>query len=143
MRPKVLLLPARAPTESRSVQFVVAGRDRGVRPPRCAQARLLDGAVPREAFDRKKHGFMSPIGQWLRTDLAPYVEDTVCSPRALARGFFEPRTVRWLWDAHRTGRANFEHEIWMLLILEVWHRVFVDRTHHNGALRPRSEERRV
>ncbi|TLZ79031.1 MAG: asparagine synthase (glutamine-hydrolyzing) [Methanobacteriota archaeon] len=96
----------------------------------------LDGAVPREAFDRKKHGFMSPIGQWLRTDLAPYVEDTVCSPRALARGFFEPRTVRWLWDAHRTGRANFEHEIWMLLILEVWHRVFVDRTHHNGALRP-------
>src|SRR5438445_13830505 len=37
----------------------------------------LDGAVPREAFDRKKHGFVSPIGHWLRTDLAPYVEESV------------------------------------------------------------------
>jgi len=86
----------------------------------------LDGAVPREAFDRKKHGFVSPIGHWLRTNLAPYVEETICSPQALARGYFEPGTVRWLWDTHRNGRANFEHEIWMLLVLEVWHRVFID-----------------
>ena len=92
----------------------------------------LDGAVPREAFDRKKHGFVSPIGHWLRTDLAPYVEETICSPRALARGYFEPGTVRWLWDTHRNGRANFEHEIWMLLVLEVWHRVYIDRARHSG-----------
>lgn len=88
----------------------------------------LDGVVPREAFDRRKHGFVSPIGRWLRTDLAPYVEETICSPRALARGYFAPDAVRRLWDAHREGRANFEHEIWMLLVLEVWHRVFIDRT---------------
>jgi asparagine synthase (glutamine-hydrolysing) len=88
----------------------------------------LNGTVPREAFDRKKHGFVSPIGRWLRTDLAPYVEDTLFSPQALARGYFGPPVVRRLWDAHREGRANFEHEIWMLLVLEVWHRVFIDRT---------------
>jgi asparagine synthase (glutamine-hydrolysing) len=92
----------------------------------------LDGAVPREAYDRKKHGFVSPIGQWLRTDLAPYVEEMICSPRALARGYFAPRAVRWFWDTHRAGRANFEHEIWTLLVLEVWHRTFIDRTRHNN-----------
>ena len=104
----------------------------------------LNGAVPREAFDRKKHGFVSPIGHWLRTDLAPYVEETICSPRALARGYFQPHMVRQLWDTHRSGRANFEHEIWMLLILEVWHRAYVDQTrHHDGDRRgPRADDLR-
>jgi asparagine synthase (glutamine-hydrolysing) len=89
---------------------------------------VLDGAVPREAFDRPKHGFTSPIGRWLRRDLAGYAGDTICSRRALERGYFDPEAVRALWAAHRDGRGNFEHEIWMLLMLESWHRTFVDRS---------------
>jgi asparagine synthase (glutamine-hydrolysing) len=89
--------------------------------------RALDGVVPREAFARPKHGFISPIGRWLRRELAEYVEDTICSPRAAERGYFDPRAVRTLWDAHRRGQ-DFAHEIWMLLVLEIWHRTFVDRS---------------
>ena len=88
---------------------------------------VLNGAVPKQAFDRPKHGFISPIGGWLRRDLAGYVEDTICSRPALERGYFEPEAVRTLWAAHRSGQANFAHEIWMLLMLELWHRQFADR----------------
>ncbi len=88
--------------------------------------RVLDGRVPRQAFDRPKHGFVSPIGRWLRGELAQYVEETICSGQAVARGYFDPRAVRRLWTDHRDGRADREHEIWMLLALEVWHRTFVD-----------------
>jgi asparagine synthase (glutamine-hydrolysing) len=88
--------------------------------------RALDGAVPREAFERPKHGFVSPIGRWLRHELAGYVEDTICSRRATERGYFDARAVRALWEAHRRGQ-DFAHEIWMLLVLEIWHRTFVDR----------------
>ncbi|MBI4421622.1 MAG: asparagine synthase (glutamine-hydrolyzing) [Gemmatimonadetes bacterium] len=104
----------------------------------------LDGTVPPHAVDRKKHGFVSPIGPWLRTALASYVEETICSPRARSRGYFAPDAVRRLWDAHRTGRANFEHEIWMLLVLEVWHRILVDGDrpdHSGGEVSHRSDER--
>jgi asparagine synthase (glutamine-hydrolysing) len=87
----------------------------------------LEGRVPSAAFDREKHGFISPIGRWLRGSLAGYVEDTLCSARATARGYFDPTTVRRLWVDHRDGRGNFEHEIWMLLSLELWHRTFVDQ----------------
>lgn len=88
---------------------------------------VLNGAVPREAVDRPKHGFISPMGEWLRGPLAPYVEETICSPRAASRGYFAPETVRDLWNTHRAGGANFEHEIWMLLVLELWHRIFLER----------------
>jgi asparagine synthase (glutamine-hydrolysing) len=88
--------------------------------------RALDGKVPRAAFDRKKHGFTSPIGHWLRRDLAGYVEETICSRRAAERGYFDPAAVRRLWTDHREGRGNFEHHVWMLLALEIWHRIFVD-----------------
>lgn len=87
----------------------------------------LDGRVPRKAFDREKHGFNSPIGQWLRNDLAGYVEETICSRRAMERGYFDPQVVRRLWASHCQGRGNFEHEIWMLLALEVWHQTYVDQ----------------
>jgi asparagine synthase (glutamine-hydrolysing) len=89
--------------------------------------RVLDGAVPREAFDRPKHGFTSPIRGWLRGPLAGYVEDTILSRRAMERGYFDPAAVRRLWTAHRSGGAGYEHEVWMLLMLETWHRTFVDR----------------
>lgn len=89
--------------------------------------KILAAGVPRQAFDRPKHGFISPIGRWLRGSLAGYVEEVICSPRTMQRGYVNPRTVRRLWTDHRHGRANLEHEIWMLLMLEVWHRTFVDR----------------
>lgn len=86
----------------------------------------LDGRVPRAAFDRPKHGFISPIGRWLRGELAGYVEEMICSRRAAERGYFDPGAVRRLWTDHREGRGNFEHHVWMLLALEIWHRTFVD-----------------
>jgi len=88
---------------------------------------IVEALVPREAFDRPKHGFVSPMGRWLRHELAGYVEETICSRRARERGYFDPDAVRTLWTAHREGRGDFAHEVWMLLVLEVWHRAFVDR----------------
>jgi asparagine synthase (glutamine-hydrolysing) len=84
----------------------------------------LDGRVPRGAFDRPKHGFIVPLGRWL-IERASFVEDTICSARARERGYFDPRAVRRLWDRCRQGE-NVAHEIWMLLMLELWHRVFSD-----------------
>jgi len=87
---------------------------------------VLNGDTPQQVLTREKHGFISPIGQWLRGELAGYVEETLFSARARERGYFDAATVRRHWDEHRQGRRNREHEIWMLLGLEVWHRLYVD-----------------
>jgi len=88
--------------------------------------RALNGHVPPQVLTRPKHGFISPIGHWLRRELAVHVEDTLFSTRARQRGYFDPQVVRRHWDEHRDGRTNREHEIWMLMSLEVWHRLYVD-----------------
>jgi asparagine synthase (glutamine-hydrolysing) len=86
----------------------------------------LDGRVPPETLGRAKHGFISPIGRWLRGDLASYVEETLCSRRAAERGYFDPGAVRRLWTSYRREPGRFDHQLWMLLVLEVWHRRYLD-----------------
>ena len=83
---------------------------------------VLDGAVPRQAFDRPKHGFESPIGAWFRGPLASFLQDLLGSRTALERGYFEPAAIQRMIDAHRKGLARYDHELWMLLMLEFWHR---------------------
>jgi asparagine synthase (glutamine-hydrolysing) len=84
---------------------------------------MLEGRVPRAAWDRPKHGFIAPVARWLREDLRDLVEDQLFSSASLGRELFDARGLRGLWDAHRSGRADHTHELWMLLMLETWHRL--------------------
>jgi asparagine synthase (glutamine-hydrolysing) len=84
---------------------------------------LLAGAVPRAAWDRPKHGFEAPIGEWLRVaPLRGFVEERLFSPSGLCMRLLDRRALRRLWEAHLGGRADHRHDLWMLLMLEIWHR---------------------
>ncbi len=88
---------------------------------------LLNGRIPHSAWDRPKHGFTAPVGKWLRDGLRSYVEETLFSPSSLAAQLFDGKGLRRLWQDHLSGRKNSEHELWMLLMLEVWHRMHRQR----------------
>lgn len=83
---------------------------------------VLNGRIPRGAWDRPKHGFTAPIGRWLRTGLRSYVEDILFARSGIGKELFDARGLRRFWEDHLTERKNHEHELWMLLMLEVWHR---------------------
>jgi asparagine synthase (glutamine-hydrolysing) len=71
-------------------------------------------------------GFPVPVGRWLRGAFWPAVQEFVLGPRALARGLFQPAALRQLAEEHRTGQARHGDRLWLLVNLEIWHRVFVD-----------------
>jgi asparagine synthase (glutamine-hydrolysing) len=71
-------------------------------------------------------GFPVPVGRWLRGPAWPLVEDLVLGPRALARGLFAPDALRQLAAEHRAGTARHGDRLWLLMNLELWHRIFVD-----------------
>ena len=39
---------------------------------------------------------------------------------------FEPKYVRLLLDEHTKNRRDHSHSLWILWMLELWHRQFVD-----------------
>ena len=89
--------------------------------------RHLEGRVPRSALHRPKQGFEIPVAAWLRGELRPLGEDVLLSARAAGRGYLDPRRVRALWDRHQSGIGDHSAQLWALLVLEMWHRTFVDR----------------
>jgi asparagine synthase (glutamine-hydrolysing) len=67
-----------------------------------------------------------PLSGWLRTDLRDWARDVLLDPGTLERGYFDPAAVRRLLDRHAAGADGDAKRIWSLLMLELWHREFVD-----------------
>jgi asparagine synthase (glutamine-hydrolysing) len=88
---------------------------------------VLDGRVPRAAWHRPKHGFTAPVAQWLRGSLRACAEDVLFPSSGAGSGRFERKGLRRIWDDHQAGRQNHDHELWMVLIFEMWHRMHARR----------------
>ena len=88
--------------------------------------RHLEGRVPRSVIYRRKQGFEIPLAAWLRGELREMAEDLLFSPRARGRGYVEPARARTLWQRHQRKVQDHSPELWMLMVLELWHRTFVD-----------------
>jgi asparagine synthase (glutamine-hydrolysing) len=86
----------------------------------------VEGLVPRPILERKKMGFPVPVARWLRGPFSRLVDEFVLGPRAMRRGLFDPAALRALADEHRSGRDSHGDRLWLLVNLEIWHRVFLD-----------------
>lgn len=82
--------------------------------------------LPAEIFRRKKMGFGVPLDRWLRHELKDMIHEVLLSERALARGYFRPEAVRGLLNEHCAKRRDHADRLWALLVLELWHREWVD-----------------
>lgn len=86
----------------------------------------LSDQLPEDILERKKRGFGTPMGAWLRGELAP-LRDALLSEQAVrARGLFEPENVRQLIADHEQNRVDGTDRIVSLLNLEVWARIYLD-----------------
>jgi asparagine synthase (glutamine-hydrolysing) len=86
----------------------------------------LEGLVPREILERPKMGFPVPISNWLRSAFSPIVDEFVLSERVLRRGLLSRDGLRRLAERHREGSENHGDRLWLLVNLEIWHRMFID-----------------
>ena len=46
--------------------------------------------------------------------------------RTLERGYFEPQYIKVLLDEHSRKRRDHSHSLWILWMLELWHRRYID-----------------
>ena len=88
--------------------------------------RVLKKLLPAENLDRRKMGFGVPIGRWFRGKLQPFLRETLLSERALNRGLFKPEAVKQLVELHTRCEKDYSHQLWTLLMLELWFERFID-----------------
>lgn len=80
----------------------------------------LEGILPAEVINKPKQGFMAPLADWLKQDLKPYALDVLSRDNIRKRGYFDPDYIQGMLRQHFSGKAIFTHQIWALLILELW-----------------------
>jgi len=88
--------------------------------------RVLRQLLPKENLDRRKMGFGVPIGHWFRGKMQPFLREVVLSEKAVRRGLFNRETVERFIDDHVSGKRNYEHQLWTLMMLELWFQRFID-----------------
>jgi asparagine synthase (glutamine-hydrolysing) len=88
--------------------------------------RAFADLLPPENVNRRKMGFGVPVGAWFHGPLRPLLEDALLSEQAERRGYFQKAEVRRLFDEHIERRADHSFSLWNLLMLELWHREFID-----------------
>jgi asparagine synthase (glutamine-hydrolysing) len=83
--------------------------------------------LPADILNRKKRGFGTPMGAWMKSDLAPVVR-SLLSPRSVDnRGLFRSDVVTRLIEDHQASRVDGTDRLLALLNLEIWSRIFLDR----------------
>jgi len=88
--------------------------------------RVFADLIPVEIIRRGKMGFGVPLDHWFRAELKDYAHDVLLQRRAIERGYFCAEAVRAMLEAHVAGRFDHSARLWSLLMLELWHRAWID-----------------
>lgn len=88
--------------------------------------------IPEPILRRKKMGFGVPVDHWFRHELKPLLHDYLLSDRALSRGYFRREAIQQLLSEHEEKKRDHSYRLWSLLVLECWHRTYIDQVPVRG-----------
>ena len=93
--------------------------------------RSLHDLLPQDILQRKKRGFGTPMGAWLKKDLAPVLRHVLSDDAVKTRGIFRADMVRQLMADHDASRIDGTDRLLALLNLEIWARIYLDHRSPN------------
>ena len=70
--------------------------------------------------------FTVPIGEWLRGSLKDVAYQILMDQRTIERGIFNADFVKYMLDKHISGEANYTRQIRLLIVVELWYRIYID-----------------
>jgi asparagine synthase (glutamine-hydrolysing) len=88
--------------------------------------RTLKKLLPAENLRRGKMGFGVPVGHWFRGPMQGFLREGLLSEKFARRGLFDARAVSAMVEEHTRGGRDHTHQLWSLLMLELWFQRFID-----------------
>jgi asparagine synthase (glutamine-hydrolysing) len=86
----------------------------------------LEEILPLEVIHRPKMGFPVPLSEWFAGELKENVREILLGERAVSRKIFNFNAVKDLLEDHTPGKRNLSGFIWILVVFEIWCRIFID-----------------
>lgn len=86
----------------------------------------LSDLLPNDILNRKKRGFGTPMGAWLKTELAPLLRRLLAPEVIQRRGLFRQPLIDQLIADHEANRMDGTDALLALLNLEIWSRIYLD-----------------
>lgn len=87
----------------------------------------LNDLLPNDILDRKKRGFGTPMGAWLKKELAPVLQRLLAPEVVQRRGLFRQPVVDRLIADHEGNRIDGTDALLALINLEIWSRIYLDQ----------------
>jgi len=96
--------------------------------------RAMKDRLPREILTRHKMGFPTPVAIMFQHDLSGYLRDLLLSSECLNRRYFKRQAMERLIKENTRKTRDHHRVLWQLVVLEEWHRRFIDQTHFEAPL---------
>lgn len=77
--------------------------------------------VPKNLLDQPKTGFGIPIGHWLRGGLRDWADNLLSEESLKKSDFLKSQNVRKKFELHIKGKQNNEHQLWDVLMFQLWY----------------------
>jgi len=89
--------------------------------------KVAERYLPKKIICRKKAGFGAPVGAWLKGQLKEMMLDLLSEETVKRRGYFNYSFIAELIKNHLNNREYNANQLWQLIMLELWHQVFIDQ----------------
>lgn len=91
--------------------------------------RLGERKLPKEIIYRQKSGFGVPLDKWFRdpTKLGRYLP-LLTNSQSETTEYLDQKVLQLCIVQHLDGSANYGELLWMLVNLELWHRIYISGT---------------
>lgn len=79
--------------------------------------------LPDDILYRKEMGFGVPILEWMKKDLKKYTQEFVLGGDA-SKTYLNIPYLQKIWNERQRGVRNWSTELWILMMLNLWHERF-------------------
>ena len=82
--------------------------------------KFAEQVLPKEIVRRKKKGFYTPRKIWFKGEVGEYFLNEIVNDNTVFSAIFNKQYIFKMFNAHKTGKVNYEKQLYLIIVLFLW-----------------------